>query len=377
MAVITISRGSLAGGKELATRLADELGCACLSREDLTAKAAELGVPVDKLQSSMAKPPSAYHGLRWDRDQYLACMTMLLCERILKEDLVYYGHAAHMLLCGVPNILRIRVLAESGFRIASVVRTMGLSREQAKHHIAQVDAGREKWVRFLYGVDWNDPTNYDMVVHLDQMGLNNAVAATLAVARQSDFEMTPAAKKAVKNLYVAGKAHLVLSTDPKTSVAHVRVSANDGRVQVICPPQYSETVPHIKDVISSLPEVISVSTTIAENTIMFLQDEFSEGTTGFDNLVKRAKKWNAAVDLVRFSPRAAVGDPEVEGLDVASDPEQTRGAGIVPRNELDSGGRERVEADAGLDRCVDILRKEGCLGGTSTFCGNENALLGR
>lgn len=82
MAIITISRGSLAGGRELAERLAAELGCPCISREDLTAEAATLGVPVDKLQSSMTKPPSAYHGLRWDRDQYLACMTMLLCERI-------------------------------------------------------------------------------------------------------------------------------------------------------------------------------------------------------------------------------------------------------------------------------------------------------
>jgi cytidylate kinase len=172
MAVTTVSRGTLAGGRELAERLAKTLGRTCVSREDLTAEAARRGVPVAQLQAAMARPPRVYGYLGNERGQYLACMTMLLCEHILREDIVYYGHAAQMLLCGVPNVLRVRVLAHPEFRIASVIHKLGLGREDAKRHIEQVDTEREKWVRFLYGVDWNDPALYDIVVHIDQMGLN-------------------------------------------------------------------------------------------------------------------------------------------------------------------------------------------------------------
>jgi hypothetical protein len=276
----------------------------------------------------------------------------------------------------VPNILRIRVLAEREFRIASVMRTMGLSREQAKKHITEIDAGREKWVRFLYGVDWHDPTNYDMVVHLDQMGLNNAVAAALAVAQQTDFDLTPQSMKAVKNLYVGNKAHLELSTDQRTSDAHVRVSAHEGRVQVICPPEHTEFVPFVEEVLSALPEINSVDTTIARKTIVFLQEEFADSASGFVDVVKLAKKWKAAVDLVRFSPLQVHDEFGLDELDIQADVMQEK-------NGTESSGNSsrhhdvQIPADDDLDSCLDILRKEGCLGASSTFCGSEKALLSR
>ena len=361
----------------MATRLAKSLGCACVSREDLTEEAIKLGVPVGKLQMAMVKPPRVYQRMGRERDQYMACMTMLLCERILKEDVVYYGHAAQMLLCGVPNILRVRVLAHPEFRISSVIHRLGLSRDKAKEYIDKVDRDREKWVRFLYGVDWSDPAHYDLVVHLDQMGLNNASTAVLAVSQLPDFKLTPASNRALKDLYLGSKAHFTLSRDSRTSFADMRVSADDGVVQVTYLPQQSEVVPHVREVLSSIDGIKDVSTTIAQSNVLFLQDEFDHEAGGFDNVLKVARQWDAAVELMRFAQVGALLEPE----DVMTESPEFRKPRFGSAQTYDGGIEDDVDVDKPVDeefsRCLDKLRRHGCSGGSSTFCGNDKALLTR
>jgi len=377
MSVTTVSRGTLVGGQELATRLAKSLGCACVSREDLTEEAIKLGVPVAKLQTAMVRPPRVYQRMGRERDQYLACMTMLLCERILREDIVYYGHAAQMLLCGVPNTLRVRVLAHPEFRIASVIHKLGLSREKAKLYIQKVDEDREKWVRFLYGVDWSDPAHYDIVVHLDQMGLNNAATAVLAVTQLPDFKLTPASIRALKNLYLGSKSHFALSRDPRTSFADMRVSADDGIVQVTYLPQQSEVVPYVREVLSSIEGIRNVSTTIAQSSLLFLQENFECGACGFEQVVKAAGKWDAAVELMRFNQAGPMLEPE----EVVADPDSVGSTETSSDTAYDGGIEDDVDfqkpVDEGFGRCLDELRKHGCSGGSSTFCGNTKGLLTR
>jgi len=376
MSVTTVSRGTLVGGRELATRLARNLGCACVSREDLTEEAIKLGVPVDELQQAMDKPPRVYMQMSKERDQYLACMTMLLSERILKEDLVYYGHAAQMLLCGVPNILRVRVLAHPEFRIASVIHGLGLSREEAKKYVQKVDEDREKWVRFLYGVDWSDPAHYDLVVHLDQMGLNNAVTAVQAISHLPDFKLTPASTRALKDLYLGSKAHFALSRDPRTSFAGMRVSADDGVVQVTYQPQQSEVVTHVREVLSSIDGIKDISTTIAQNSMLFLQDEFDHRAGGFEDVMKVAHQADAAVELMRFAQVGNLLEPE----DVLGDTftfDETETTDSPPKSGAveETGSEDPVEEE--FHRCLSELRQKGCSGGSSTFCGNSKALLTR
>lgn len=377
MSITTVSRGTLVGGRELATRLAKSLGCACVSREDLTEEAIKLGVPVGKLQMAMVKPPRVYQRMGRERDQYLACMTMLLCERILKEDVVYYGHAAQMLLCGVPNILRVRVLAHPEFRISSVIHRLGLSRTEAKEYIEKVDKDREKWVRFLYGVDWSDPAHYDLVVHLDQMGLNNASTAVLAVSQLPDFKLTPASNRALKDLYLGSKAHFVLSRDPRTSFADMRVSADEGVVQVTYLPQQSEVVPYVGEVLSSIEGIKDISTTIAKSSVLFLQDEFDHHTSGFGNVLKLARQWDAAVELMRFAQVGALLEPEEAVADDSRYRELEAGAGDMYNGGIEDDIDEEKPVDEEFSRCLDELRRNGCSGGSSTFCGNDKALLTR
>jgi cytidylate kinase len=375
MSVITISRGTFTGGQELAGDLAKKLGYRYLSREDLSEQAIKLGVPVGKLQTSMVKPPRVYRRLGRERDQYLACITMILCEKILEGDLVYLGHTGHMLLTGIPNILRIRVLADSEFRINSVIQRLKLSREKAKEYIRDVDADRDKWVRFLYGIDWHDPFNYDLVVNLDQAGIENAATALCAMAELPDFKLSPASLRAIKNLYLGSTAHFTLLTDSRTSFADVKVTANNGVVQVTYLPQQAEVAPYVKDVLSKVSGIKEIHTTIARSNVLFVQDRFCPDMEILDNVIKVAKKWDAAVELMSMTPSAASSESEGSSRD---NYQPAQHEAVISREE--NGGIEDdttadVKIDEGVSKCLDELRKKGCSGGSSNFYGDAENLV--
>jgi len=375
MAVITISRGTFGGGRQLAEKLSQKLGYKYIGREELSEQVIKMGVPVGKLQMAMVKPPGVYKRMARERDQYLACMTMLLCEQILERDIVYQGHTGHLLLPGIPHILRIRALADLEFRIRRIIQDMKLDRKKAKKYITDVDSDRDKWVRFLYNIDWNNPFNYDFVINLDQASVDNIAAGLCAMAELPDFQFTPAAKKAVMNLYLASKAHFALTTDNKTSFADVKVTANDGVVQVIYLPQQAEVAPYVQDVLSGIKEIKEIHTTIAQSSILYIQELFKHDTSGFKDVIKVAQKWDAAVELMSL-----VGHKEYdeEGKYIASQ-SVTDSARVGGDDEFDGGIRDDTKpvekVDQDIARCLDELIRQGCSGGNSTFYGKPDTLV--
>jgi cytidylate kinase len=374
MSVITISRGTFSGGKELASRLAQMLGYNYVTREELTDQATKMGVPVGRLQMAMVKPPRVYQRMGRERDQYLACMTMLLCEKILNENIVYQGHTGHMLLPGVPNVLRIRVLADLEYRIKAVMQQLKVDREKAKKYISDVDSDRDKWVKFLYNIDWHDPFNYDIVINLDQTGLSNASSILCSMAQLPDFQLTPAAKKAINNLLLANKAHFALMSNPKTSFADVKVTANDGLVQVTYMPQQSEVVPFVEEVLSSVSGITEIRTSIAQSSILYIQERFDPLSPAFADVVKIAKKWDAAVEMMCL----ASGGQCPESAQYATDQQTAQMAPNDAEKEYTGG----IEDDAKpqpmtpytIGRCLDELSNLGCSGTSSTFFGNIEVL---
>jgi len=372
MAVITISRGSFSGGKSFAEHLGNDLGFKVLSREDLTEDAIKMGVPVGKLQTAMIKPPRVYNRMGREREQYIACMTSLLCERVLDEDIIYHGHTGHLLLSGIMHILRIRVLANMEHRINSVMQELNLSREKAKNYIDNVDTDRDKWIRFLYGIDWHNPSHYDLIVHLDQLGVRNASSALHAMADLPDFKLTPASTKAIQNLMLASKARFVLVHDARTHDAEVKVTADDGVVTVTYMPQYAEIIPFVPEILEKLPGCKEVRLGIARTSILWLQDKYDSRTEEFKHVLRLAKKWDAAVELMRLVSESK--EEELTQFDVKEKPS------LINKTTDYNGGieedvAEELVMDEDLNRALDELQKEGSSGGISTIYGDNETLI--
>ena len=369
MSIITISRGSLNSGREFAGDLAKKLGYKCVSREDLIDSAIEKGIPVGKLQTAMVKPPRVAKRLGPERELYLALVTSQLCDLVLDSDVIYHGYTGHLLLPGVPHIFKIRVMTDTDHRIKSVMQKLRLDQVKAREYIENVDTDRQKWVRFLYGVDWLDPSQYDIILNLSHMEISNTTTALCSMAMLPEFSLTPSAINAIKNLRLASKAKFLLGMDKRTGYADFKVNAYNGIVQITCMPHHAEVTHYVENVLCDLEDCREIHCTIAGSKILWFGEKFDSKSELFQNLVKVAQKWDAAVEVMRF-----VNEQELA----------EKGSVSVDRNyklSAHEGGIEddttniEEQDDSGAGEVLDELLKEGCSGGSTTIYSERESIL--
>ncbi|MEW5984719.1 MAG: cytidylate kinase-like family protein [Acidobacteriota bacterium] len=308
MPIVTISRGTFSGGRLLAEELAKKLGCDCTESEVLGEAARKFGVPVSRLKAAMVKAPATFRGFAREREMYLAAITATLGERALSGNLVYHGHAAHLLLPGVTHVLRVRVNADQEFRIKAAMARMNISREQAKKYIRGVDADRARWVDFLYGVDWSDPSHYDLIINLEHMAVSNAATAVCAVSELPEFKPTPASTLRLRDLLLAARARVRLGVDPRTAQADVVITAHNGVLSVKHLPQQASIAPDVPRVLEGLEGVRELHTAIAATSLLWIDEHFSPSSDAFPHIADLAERWDASVELLKASPEPGAAE---------------------------------------------------------------------
>jgi cytidylate kinase len=232
MAVITISRGTFSGGKSLAECLAARLGYRCIDREALVQRAAAGGVDESELKEALLKSPDLLDRLRRTRRLYLAVLQAALAEEAASGEVIYHGNAGHLLLKGVVPVLRVRIIAPLEFRLGMVKDRLGLGREEGEGYIARMDQERRSWTRFLYGVEWDDPSLYDFVVNLEQSSIAEACEVLAGMERLECFAFTPERRAAIQDFALASKVWAALGLDRGTTHLEVEVRARAGTVYI-------------------------------------------------------------------------------------------------------------------------------------------------
>lgn len=232
MAIITISRGTFSGGRTLAECLAKRLGYQCLSREVILDAAKEYGISAEKLSAAMERTPSLWQQLKGERTDYLNFVRAALCDRAREGDLIYHGHAGHLLLTGISHVIRVRVIGDMEYRISAAMRQLELEREAAIAHIEKVDKERDRWTRFLYGVDWRDPSLYDVVLNLNRISIPSACETLAAMTELEEFRPTAQSLRAAEDLALSTRVTARLLRDPRTEAANLQVVADDGTVTI-------------------------------------------------------------------------------------------------------------------------------------------------
>ena len=232
MAVITISRGSFSGGTLIARGLADMLGLRLIDRDVIVEKAAAYGVSQDVLRSALEKPPGFWDRFRDTKHAYLTLIQAALTDELRQGRAVYHGHAGHLLLRGVSHVVRARIIAPLAFRLAMVQDRLGLSPEEAQAHIARADQDRRKWTHYLYGVDWGDPSLYDLVLNLEALDVGQACQVIATAAEQRCFAETADSQAAMDNLALASRVRASLVVSPATANIEVEVVARGGSVSI-------------------------------------------------------------------------------------------------------------------------------------------------
>ncbi len=260
MAVITISQGSFSGGRMLAEAVSRRLGYRCIDRQQLVENAGKWGVSEDELHATMEKPPSFFGQSAHTKYRYLAFIQAALADEVRSGNAIYHGLAAHLLLGKGQHVLRTRIIAPMEFRIPMVEFKLGLSRKEAIAYIEKRDEDRRKWTRFLYGVDWLDPSVYDLVINLEQMTLVDACDLLCALAASTAFQQTPDTQADLNNLALASKIKAYLARSQDTASMEFEVTAHSGDVKIKGEIDSPDQIKKIQRIVNGIPGVNTVST---------------------------------------------------------------------------------------------------------------------
>jgi len=125
---------------------------------------------------------------------------------------VYHGFAGHFFTKEIPNILKVRIIANLDYRIKVVMDRENISEEKARQLIYNIDVERRKWSMYLYGIDTNASELYDLVLHIDNLGVDDAIDFIYDVAKCPCFQTTPESQKKLKEMLVAARSYSSSST---------------------------------------------------------------------------------------------------------------------------------------------------------------------
>jgi len=374
MQIICISRGSKEYGSEVAEKVAEKTGYAILSREMITDKATDFGIPVGKLELTILRNRPLTEEMSLMVDMYKAFATAFLCEHAAKENIIYHGRTGHLVLPGLTHVLRVRAIADAEFRIKQVSERLRVDREKAKSFMLQVDEDIRKWTRTLYNTDWNDPSGYDITINAAHLSSENAASALMHFIQLSQFQAAPASSKKLQDLLLAARCRLAVGSDERTRDVDAKVHADGGSVSVTTMPRQAREAELIPEVLRSVDGIKSLVCTVATTNILLIGERFDPREESFGTLLEISNKWNAAIELVRM---AASDEPPGEASADAKRPRifnsRAETGGIL--EDSDAGGGHAASAENGVYETMDSLIKAGHAGGSLTVHGGTDELM--
>ncbi|MFO8010016.1 MAG: cytidylate kinase family protein [Dehalococcoidia bacterium] len=263
MAIITISRGTFSGGKQLAECISDHLGYRCISREDMLGQACrEFSIPQEKLDIALMHKPGFLERMSLRRIHYLAYIRASLIKQVKDENIVYHGQAGHLLLHNVPNVLRVRVIADWEYRIEAAMERNNLDRENAIKFIKEADEERNKWVKSIYGVDRNDPSGYDLVINLEHIIIDNACEVVSTLATRDEFKKTLDSQKKIEDLILATDIRARIALSRNITDSDIDVTADNGLVTITGNVDRIDDADRIRALVRQIPGVKDVDSQI-------------------------------------------------------------------------------------------------------------------
>ena len=257
MPVITISRGSYSRGKEVAEKVAERLGCLCTSREAILTASLMYRIPEIGLVRAIKDAPSILDGFSYEKERYIAHIQVALIRLARYDNMVYHGLAGHLLLGAIPNVLKVRIIADMDDRVALEMQREDISEDEARRILVNDDGERRKWSKHLYGIDSWEVSLYDLVLRIKKITTDEAADIICYVAEMGPFQATEESKKAVEDLLLTCEVKDRL-VDLKPDV---EVHADGGRVIVrtnISPFDERDLAQRLTEMAASVPGVVDL-----------------------------------------------------------------------------------------------------------------------
>jgi cytidylate kinase len=171
VAVITFSREAHSGTQDLARLLAQRLGYRYVGRDELTAAVtARSGISRQPQTGesegrSLSLWESLGEQLSGDREAYVTALKAVVTELAVADNVVIVGHGAGLFLNDMRSVARVFVVAPMADRLARLSAEGVEDPARARNLIEQQDRESAAYLRYLFGIDWLDPHQWDLVIN--------------------------------------------------------------------------------------------------------------------------------------------------------------------------------------------------------------------
>jgi cytidylate kinase len=172
MSFITLARELGSISEADVVRLSELLGMDCIGKEFVEKRFEEIGMPTDSLREYDEKKPGFFARLfRGEPDHYLDTLRNILYFEVQKDNKLIVGRGANFLFAGIPNCLRVKLVASKETRLKNIMEWEGCTMQVAQEMMDKSDRDRAGFCLFHYNEDWYAANSYDVVVKTDTLSL--------------------------------------------------------------------------------------------------------------------------------------------------------------------------------------------------------------
>jgi cytidylate kinase len=265
MRFITFSRKMGSNGTEVARQVAETLGYKFFDTEAIERAAKEMGV-LGSVKEVDEKAPSFLQRFFSQKPAIaLDHLNSVVYELAERGDAVFLGRGSHILLKSFQCALHIRVTASRETRIRNL-ESRGFPRDAAVRAIEQSDHERGAFIRYAFGVDWENPEIYDLVLNMDKLSINLAVNNVVNLARSDEIKACSVdSLKSLEMMSLASRAEAALTEagmiySPTTSVS--AMVPEPGSVRLVGFVNDAAAKTRAEKIVSALKGVVSVENRI-------------------------------------------------------------------------------------------------------------------
>jgi len=196
--VITISREAGSGGDEIALKVSELLGYAYFDKTLMANIAKSLGISDESIEDFSEdtykvkslvdrillrkKPVAVSFNLKdnaqisktFDEEECLSVIQTVINSLASRGKTVILGRGGQAILKNKVGVLHVRIIAPVDVRVKRIMKSEGLSREDALKLVEENDKAAAEYLARFYNINWRDQLNYDMVLNTEKMDISTA-----------------------------------------------------------------------------------------------------------------------------------------------------------------------------------------------------------
>ncbi len=205
MAIITISRQYASGGSAIAALVARRLDWELIDHEFIDRVAQLAGLSPEEVEQREERVPSFVERLARamagsapelflasgetaivtppSEEEIVRITEAVINQAVQHDRVVLVGRGAQAYLAQRSGTLHVYIVAPREVRVQRTMERLKVDRKEAERTVDQIDEGRRRYVRTHYRRQWEDPSNYHLVLNSGSLSYDRCAELIVEAAR--------------------------------------------------------------------------------------------------------------------------------------------------------------------------------------------------